>query len=188
MPRIISGSLRGINLQTPAGTDTRPTSDRAKEALFSIIGPDLDGAKVLDLFAGSGQIAIEALSRGAIRAVLCETDRDALKALFSNIEKTQTSGMVRVFTYDAVRLVRKLVKEKHSFDFIYLDPPWQALVSLLDKIKNYLPDLLAPAGVIVLESEQKQAVPGSFGESLPLARSCTYGASVLSFYYHEKVE
>ncbi len=186
MPRIISGSLRGINLQTPAGRDTRPTSDRTKEALFSIIGPDIETAKVLDLFAGSGQRALEALSRGAASAVLCETDRPALKALFANIEKTRTSDRVRVYTYDAGRLLKKLTGENYTFDFIYLDPPWQALTPLLDKIKNDLPALLAPAGVIVLESEQKQAVPGDLGGVLTLSRSCAYGASVLSFYYHEK--
>ncbi|NLV99094.1 MAG: 16S rRNA (guanine(966)-N(2))-methyltransferase RsmD [Clostridiaceae bacterium] len=186
MPRIVSGSLRGINLQTPAGKDTRPTSDRAKEALFSILGADIYGARVLDLFAGSGQIALEALSRGAAGAVLCETDRDALKALFSNIEKTRTSDQVRVYTYDAVKLLKKLVKNNFNFDFIYLDPPWQALPSLLEKIKNDLPALLTPAGVIVVESEQKQAIPANLGGDLLLSRSCTYGASMLSFYYHEK--
>ncbi|MDD2426492.1 MAG: 16S rRNA (guanine(966)-N(2))-methyltransferase RsmD [Eubacteriales bacterium] len=186
MPRIISGSLRGYNLQTPAGSDTRPTSDRAKEALFSIIGPDIEGARVLDLFAGSGQIALEALSRGAAHAVLCEIDREALKTLFFNIEKTRTSERIKVFTYDAKRVVKKLSKEEFKFDFIYLDPPWRELNVLFDQIKTYLPALLAPSGVLVLESERKQKIPASAGDGLSLSRSCTYGASVLSFYYHER--
>lgn len=186
MPRIISGSLRGISLQTPSGVDTRPTSDRAKEALFSIVGPDIEGARVLDLFAGSGQIALEALSRGAGHAILCEMDRAALKALFSNLEKTRTSDQVRVFTYDARRLVKKLVKEGYSFDFIYLDPPWRELSSVLEVINNYLPALLSRSGVIVLESDRRQDIPKSLGMGISLSRSCTYGGSVLSFYYHGK--
>lgn len=185
MPRIISGSLRGVRLQAPAGTDTRPTSDRAKEALFSIIGPAIEGAHVLDLFAGSGQIALEALSRGAEYAVLCETDREALKALFANVEKTGTSEQLRVFTYDARRLVKSLAEANQSFYFIYLDPPWQNLPDLLKAIESNLSTLLSEDGVIVLESERKQDIPSRIGPDLTLSRSCTYGASVLSFYYHE---
>ncbi len=186
MPRVISGSLKGFNLQTPPGTDTRPTSDRAKEALFSILGSDIEGASILDLFAGSGQIAIEALSRGAAQAVLCETDRDALKALFFNLKKTRTIDQSRVFTYDAQKLARKLVREERRFDFIYLDPPWRKLAAMLEAISDYLPELLAQNGVIVLESQRKQEIPDKLGADITLARSCTYGATVLSFYYHEK--
>ena len=182
MPRIIAGTHKGMNLFTPPGKMSRPTSDRAKEALFSIIGDDIEGMYVLDVFAGSGQIAFEALSRGAEHATLIERDRDAIAAINKNIAKTRWSDRVTLMTGDCRRHLAFLKRREKRFDFIYIDPPWASPDALLAQIRDDMPVLLTETGLLVIESERKKPVLELEDIGMRLDKSCQYGISVLSFY------
>lgn len=120
--RIIAGRARGTKLSTPAGEITRPTSERAKEAIFSMLQFELAGRHVLDLFAGSGQLALEALSRGAADAVLCDISAQAMTVITDNVEKTHMDDRCRLLNVSYLDACRHLSGE--SFDLIFLDPPY----------------------------------------------------------------
>jgi len=182
MPRIIAGTHKGMNLYTPAGTKSRPTSDRAKEALFSIIGDAIEGARVLDIFAGSGQITFEALSRGALHATLIERDSDALASIRKNIAKTGWRDRVSLLPGDFRRVLSMLKSRGEKFDFIYIDPPWIKSDEYIRYLMNPIPDILTLEGLLVIESESGTAVPDWQDARLKRVRSCQYGISVLSFY------
>lgn len=182
MPRIITGTAKGTRLAVPAGSACRPTSGRAKEALFSLLGARVPEARVLDLFAGSGQIALEALSRGASEAVLIEKDRLALKAIRTNIERTGLGGGARLLAGDYRSRLSFLKKAGEHFDIIYVDPPWRLVADLWESLEDLLLPLLAPEGVIILESDKSQGLEGLPGKALTRVRSCQYGTGVLSFY------
>ncbi|NMA18126.1 MAG: 16S rRNA (guanine(966)-N(2))-methyltransferase RsmD [Clostridiaceae bacterium] len=185
MPRIITGSARGIHLYVPKGEIIRPTSDRAKEALFSKIGHRIIDAVVLDLFAGTGQIALEALSRGAKKAVLVERHREALAAIRHNIEKTRFSEQAVVIPGDVYRVTSRLLNDQERFDLIYCDPPWSFESEHMSSLFPTLAKLSKPGGLIVLESSRKKE-PISFDSAgVPCFERCTYGLTVLSFYHSD---
>ena len=145
--RIITGSARGVNLLTLPGEATRPTAERTKEAVFSMIQFDIEGRKILDLFAGSGQLALEALSRGAASAVLCDKSKDAINIIKKNAEKTRLSDKCKIYSSDAQTLICRLGDER--FDIVFLDPPYA-----LKTIPNVLSSLVAnnrlkPTSIIV---------------------------------------
>ena len=123
--RIIAGSRKGHRISAPKGTSTRPTSDRAREAAFNLIGP-VDGAAVLDLFAGSGAMGLEALSRGAARATFVESDRDACRTINANLDKLRLTG-ARVLCQDVLRF---LAAERGRYDLILVDPPYERVETL----------------------------------------------------------
>lgn len=123
MMRIITGRARGTRLATLAGENTRPTAERVKEAVFSMIQAELPGAQVLDLFAGSGQLGLEALSRGADGAVFCDSAKNALAVVRANAEKTHMSDLCELYSADARTLLRRLKGQKR-FDVVFLDPPY----------------------------------------------------------------
>lgn len=166
--RIISGKKRGYRLLSPDGIDTRPTTDRVKESLFNIIQMRFPCNLVLDLFAGSGALGIEALSRGAEFAIFAEKDRNALLAINKNLEGSGLIDNAMVFNHDCFELLKKLKEnqvtiklsdktvpfsETDGFDVIFLDPPYNTglLTKALDKIFEY--NLLAVDGIIVTETE-----------------------------------
>jgi 16S rRNA (guanine966-N2)-methyltransferase len=155
--------------------DTRPTGDRVREAAFNLIGP-LDGASVLDLFAGSGAMGLEALSRGAERAVFVESDRAACHAIERNLEKLRLTG-ARVVCDDVLRF---LATERGRYDLVLVDPPYDLLESLQMRLSRYLPDVLAGGGLLVFESAAR-AEP-----DLPLAKrtSRRYGLARLTLFEH----
>jgi 16S rRNA (guanine966-N2)-methyltransferase len=124
--RVIAGAARGLHLATPRGNTTRPITDRAKESLFGHLTPDLEGARVLDLFAGSGALAIEALSRGAERAVLVERDPSALDVIAANVASTRLTGRTRVHRGDVVSFIGSLPAPEGPFDIVFCDPPFAA--------------------------------------------------------------
>src|SRR5947209_12970345 len=126
--RIIAGSNKGARIFAPAGHDTRPTSDRAREAAFNLIGP-VDGATVLDLFAGSGAMGMEALSRGAERAVFVENDRDAVRAIERNLDKLRLRGAT-VLRSDAVRALASEAAAGRRYDLVLVDPPYAMFADL----------------------------------------------------------
>lgn len=156
--RIISGYLRGSKLFTLEGLNTRPTLDRVKEALFSKIHYDLEDATVLDLFSGSGALALESVSRGAKKAYLCDSSREAIKIIKQNIDKTRTYEKTIVLNCDYKKALEKFTKEKIKFDFVFLDPPYlsdyaeDAAKIILDN------DLLSENGLIILETDNKEKV------------------------------
>lgn len=156
--RIISGTMRGTKLFTLEGENTRPTLDRVKEALFSKINYDLQDAVVLDLFAGSGALALESLSRGARQVVLCDSSRDAVKIIKQNIEKTRTNDKTLLLTCDYKKALEELKNKKIKFDIVFLDPPYltdYGEVAAKIIIEN---DLLNEDGLIVLETDNEKKV------------------------------
>jgi len=136
--RVIAGSARRLNLVTVPGNDTRPTTDRVKETLFNILQPDLAGCRFLDLFAGSGAIGIEALSRGAAEAVFVENNRKAQACIKTNLQTTRLYSQARVLECDALTALTRLERDEKPFDVIFMDPPYdkgleeQVLMSLKD--------------------------------------------------------
>lgn len=124
--RVIAGSARRLLLQAPEGRDTRPTTDRIKETLFNILAPDLYGCHFLDLFAGSGQMGIEALSRGAAEAYFAEYDKKVCTIIENNLVHTHLKGQGHVLNTDAVSAVRRLESRGKKFDFIFMDPPYKS--------------------------------------------------------------
>ena len=146
--RVITGKARGVLLKTPEGMLTRPTSDRVKEALFSIVNFDLPGANVLDLFAGTGQLGIEALSRGAKRAVFVDAREDACKIVRENLRRTKLENEAKVVRSDYLDYLRRC---KEKYDIILLDPPY-AEVFLENALKCITEiDILQSGGIIVTE-------------------------------------
>jgi 16S rRNA (guanine(966)-N(2))-methyltransferase RsmD len=150
--RVVAGAFGGRRLSAPAGSATRPTSDRVREAVFSILGP-LDGERVLDLFAGSGALGIEALSRGAEEAVFVERDRRALAALRGNLEALGIDADVR--PGEALRALRDAAARGEAYDLVFLDPPYRQAGGLGADISQGLAGLLAPGARVVAETDRR---------------------------------
>ena len=151
--RVISGTARGKKLNTLSGLNTRPTLDRVKEAVFSINQFDLEDKNVLDLFSGSGALAIEALSRGAKNAVMCDNSYEAIKIIKQNVKETRLIDKVEIINKDYAEALKKLNKENKKFDIIFLDPPYKTdyIEKSLELISKY--DLLNDNGLIICESD-----------------------------------
>ena len=176
--RIIAGSRKGARIFAPKG-ETRPTGDRVREAAFNLIGP-VDEMAVLDLFAGSGAMGLEALSRGAASAVLVESGREAQRTIERNLEKLELKG-ARILKHDAGRALAAEAAARRRYDLVLVDPPYRMLDSLLPTLATYLPSLLAEGGIVVVES--------SAGEHpklpIPERTSRTYGSVRLTVFEQE---
>lgn len=147
--RIIAGSAKGRTFEALEGRSTRPTLDRVREAMFGMIQFDVENADVLDLFAGSGALGLEALSRGARHAVFCDSDRSAAKLVEKNLQKLGFADMAEVFCRDALGLLRSLADQKRRFSLVLLDPPYEA--GLYEPVLKQLLELgLLRAGCIVI--------------------------------------
>lgn len=176
--RVITGKARGVQLKTPEGMQTRPTSDRVKEALFSIINFDLPGAKVLDLFGGTGQLGIEALSRGANSAVFVDAREDACKLIRENLRRTKLEGQGKVVRSDYLDYLRR---SHEKFDIILLDPPY-AEVFLENALKCITEiDILQTGGIIVAERPLGKDLPCTF-EGFTRSKDYKYGQTLLTLY------
>jgi 16S rRNA (guanine(966)-N(2))-methyltransferase RsmD len=179
--RIISGKFRGRRLKSPRGTDLRPTSDRLKETLFNILGPGISGSVFLDVFAGTGAIGLEALSRGARLAVFIESNREAVKLIRQNIELCGIASDYRVLVGDVFTLLRSLARESFAADITILDPPydWGPYRDLLDALFR---TRIARAGSrVVIEHHRKAALPET-GEGFRCMRVVQQSDKCLSFY------
>lgn len=156
--RVISGTARGKKLVSLEGLETRPTLDRVKEALFNVLQFDIQNANILDLFSGSGALAIEALSRGANNAVLCDSSNKAVKVINKNLEDTRVKDRAQVINKDYLETLNKLKKESKKFDLIFLDPPYKSdyIVKSIENILKY--DLLAEDGSIIAETDDKNKI------------------------------
>lgn len=176
--RVITGSARGAKLKTLEGLATRPTSDRVKEAVFNIIQFEVEGRRVLDLFAGSGQLAIEALSRGASYAVLVDQSADAVKVIKDNLKKTKFDQQASVFQADYLRY---LSATREKFDIIFLDPPYaeKFLENALRKISEI--DILSEGGIIVCERPREKVLPATVGD-LICSKDYNYGKTAVNLY------
>ena len=182
--RVISGSAGGLRLVTPSGTETRPTSDRVKEALFSILESAgiLPGARVLDIFAGSGALGIEALSRGAAYAVMVDKSRQATVAIKSNLLHTGLTDRATVFCQDIFKSVEGLLKQGDSFDLVMLDPPYAA--GIHQKAIEMAASLLKPEGMLVAESSSRLVLPEKINLLRRLSRR-VYGDTALELFLLE---
>ena len=156
--RVISGSARGKKLNSLPGLDTRPTLDRVKEALFNIIQFDLKDKVILDLFSGSGAIAIEALSRGAKEAVLCDNSYKAVEVINKNLNDTKLEDKAKVIDKDYKDALKYMSKMNNKFDIIFLDPPYKSkfIEESLENITKY--DLLNDDGIIIVETDDKNKI------------------------------
>ncbi len=163
--RVVAGAFKGRRLQAPRGSRTRPTADRVREALFSILG-DVSGLRVLDLYAGSGALGIEALSRGAAAATFVERDPRAVAALRRNLESVGSEAEVR--RQDALRF---LEAAEPAFDLVFLDPPYDSAVRLAEPLSKRLPAVLTDEARIVTESDKRAPLE----LSLPLELERVYG-------------
>jgi 16S rRNA (guanine966-N2)-methyltransferase len=174
--RIVAGSRKGHTIQAPKGLTTRPTSDRVREAAFNLIGP-VDGASVLDLYAGSGAMGLEALSRGAASAVFVEAEAGAARAIERNLDKLRLTGATLV-RQDALTALATEAAAGRTFDLVFADPPYEAWPELERRLAPYLAGILAPDGLLVVETAAKLEP----GLQLPLRTSRRYGAARLTLF------
>jgi 16S rRNA (guanine966-N2)-methyltransferase len=151
--RVVAGLYRGRRLQAPAGRSTRPTSDRVREALFSILGPSVEGARVLDIFAGSGALGIEALSRGAAEAVFVDSDARAVAAVRANLEAVGAEA--RVHRRDAFGWLASPASGGGTFDLVFADPPYSSASRTAGRLSDLLPALLTDSSITVTESDKR---------------------------------
>ena len=182
--RVISGRARGRSLKAVPGMGTRPTTDKVKEAIFSMIGPYFDGGSALDLFAGTGGLGIEALSRGMDKAVFIDKDVKSLETIRQNLKATGFEAMAEVYKNDAERALKALAKREASFDLVFLDPPYRlkhgdALMTQMDELQ-----LLKPEATIVLEHEASYVYPERFGPFVQI-RKAEYGETSVSIYTYD---
>ena len=176
--RVITGKARGVQLKTPEGMDTRPTTDRVKEALVSIINFDIPGAKVLDLFGGTGQLGIEALSRGASSAVFVDAREESCRLIRENLRRTKLEKEAKVVRSDYLAYLNRTAEQ---FDIILLDPPY-AEVFLENALKRIAEiDILHSGGIIVAERPLGKELPWEF-DGFQRSRDYKYGKILLTIY------
>jgi 16S rRNA (guanine966-N2)-methyltransferase len=178
--RIIAGTRKGHTIFAPKGRATRPTSDRVRENVFNIVGPWVEGARVLDLYAGSGAMGLEALSRGAEAAVLVETDRDALRAIERNLDKLRLTGAT-VLRLEATTALAQETTAGRKYDLVLADPPYT--MTDFDTLARYLARVVADDGLLVLETAAKTEpeLPG-----LAVRTSRRYGSTRVTVFEHER--
>ena len=176
--RVITGKARGVQLKTPDGMTTRPTADRVKEALFSIIQFEVPMARVLDLFGGTGQLGIEALSRGAKSAVFVDAGEPACRLIKENLRRTKMESDAKVIRADYLDYLKRC---RETFDIIFLDPPY-AEVFLENALKCITEiDILQSGGIIVTERPLEKELPWEF-EGFTRSKDYKYGKTVLTIY------
>lgn len=177
--RVIAGSARRLLLKAPDGMDTRPTADRVKESLFNMLNPDLYGCAFLDLFSGSGAIGIEALSRGAQRAVLVDASMECAGIIKQNLEVTRLGENAEIINEDVYAAIERLGRRGDKFDIIFMDPPYAAgyYVPVMEAIKKA--DILAVEGYIVAESAKGVDFTAAEGFKIFKERKC--GPAVMNF-------
>jgi 16S rRNA (guanine(966)-N(2))-methyltransferase RsmD len=173
--RVITGTHRGRRLKTPEGYDIRPTTDKVKESIFSIIQFAVPGAVVLDLFAGTGQLGIEAMSRGASKCLFVERSRDSAEITQANIDTCGFTDRTTLKTTDAVSFLKTC---PYRFDIAILDPPYDS--SLLAQTLPLLPPLLSENGIVIAEHNAAFIPEECYGEDLRLVKQYRYGMIILS--------
>jgi 16S rRNA (guanine966-N2)-methyltransferase len=173
--RIIAGTHRGHTIHAPRGRDTRPTSDRVRENVFNILG-SVEDAVVLDLYAGSGAMGLEALSRGAARAVFVERDGEAARTIERNLDKLRLSA--RVLRQDALSALAAEAGAGRKYDLVLVDPPYEMYSDVEPQLARYVPSVLTEDGVVVVETDARVE------PALPLEERTTrkYGSARITVY------
>ena len=177
--RVITGTAKGRQLETLTGLDTRPTVARVKEGIFSAINFEIEGRRVLDLFAGSGQMGIEALSRGADSCLFVDSNREAAATVQRNLRTTGLGDRSRVLCAEALSV---LSRQRDPFDLVFLDPPYAA--DLLLPCLEGLAPLISAGGTVICESDRDTPLPEQVGP-LQLQRTYRYGRVVVRLYRRE---
>ena len=182
--RIIAGKFRGRKLKSPPSLQTRPTSDRLRETLFNILAPRIEGARLLDLCAGTGAVGIEALSRGAAHLTFVDRSRKMCALIEQNLDSLQIEyDKIEIIAADAFEYLQGyLRKEKRQFDTVFFDPPYEAYYEVaLNFIGNHCSQILTAAAVVIIEHHKKRVLADQFN-ALNRYRELKQGDSVLSFY------
>jgi len=174
--RVVAGLYGGRKLVAPAGSETRPTSDRVREALFSVLGPSIQGARVLDLFAGSGALGIEALSRGAAQAVFVDRSHKAAHVIRANLKALGIAAEVRPI--EAGAALRAASGRGEAYDLVFLDPPYRRAAELGRELSEALTAVLAPGARVVTESGRRTPLE----LDLPRADERRYGDTVIRIH------
>jgi 16S rRNA (guanine966-N2)-methyltransferase len=175
--RVIAGEFKGRQLKSVPSHQTRPTTDKVKEAVFHMIGPYFEGGHALDLFAGSGGLGIEAMSRGVESCVFVDQQHKAIKTIYENIELLNIQERTEVFRTDAMRAIKAAGKRGLSFQYIFLDPPYKKF-SYEDLMEALLEnELIAEEGFIICEHDASEKIPQSVGK-LKLIKSDIYGTNI----------
>lgn len=184
--RVVAGEYGGRRLKAVPGMKTRPTTDKVKEAMFNIIGPYLEGGQVLDLFAGSGGLSIEAVSRGADHATLVDRQYQAIKTIHENLSVTKEEDKFTVLKGDAYKMLNKLSKQEQGFDYVFLDPPYkkQQILELMEQLKKL--GLLNTDALIICETDQVADLPEELAD-FELIKKADYGITELTFYRYKEV-
>lgn len=182
--RVVSGDYRGRRLKSLDGDNTRPTSDKVKESIFNMIGPYFDGGQVLDLFAGSGGLAIEAISRGMDQAVCVDRSYPAMKVIQENIKITKEPQKFITLKMDANQAIQKLAAEEQAFDLLLLDPPYakQQIVAQLEQMLTL--NLLKSDCLVVCETDKDVVLPEEL-QSLVQIKHQVYGMTAVTIYRNE---
>jgi 16S rRNA (guanine966-N2)-methyltransferase len=173
--RIVGGQLGGRSLRAPRGTTTRPTSDRVREAVFSILG-DISGARVLDLFAGSGAMGFEALSRGALEATLVDISAGAIAVILQNVKGLAVGAEVRQMS--AIAFLERASAQRRQYDLVFLDPPYRLAGELGARLSATLPPVLAPDARVVSESDRRSPLE----LEMPLESERRYGDTLIRIH------
>lgn len=176
--RVITGSAKGRKLEQLTGNDVRPTTERVKEAVFSIIQFNIEGRRFLDLFAGSGQMGIEALSRGAVRAVFTDESRDSIEIVKRNLKTTKLEECARVYRTDSIGYLKSC---RETFDLAFIDPPYGT--GLLQQALENIERVMSKGGIVICESPAAEELPESLGEFVKL-REYRHGKIKITTYCH----
>ena len=179
--RVVSGTLKGRAIKAVKGSNTRPTTDKIKESIFNIIGPYFDGGAVLDLYGGSGNLAIESLSRGMDKAVLVDRETAAIQTIRHNISQLGLTDQAEIYRNDAFKALKALAKREFSFDLVFLDPPYhgQRINDILEFINEH--QLLNPNGIIMAECLKEDLLFEQVG-TIEQVRREIYGITAISIY------
>jgi 16S rRNA (guanine966-N2)-methyltransferase len=186
--RVVSGNYKGRQLKAVPGVTTRPTTDKVKEAIFNMVGPYFDGGIALDLFAGSGGLGIEALSRGIERCIFVDREAKAIQTIHKNLEACHAVDASEVYRNDAERALKAIIKRELKFRLIFLDPPYkqQKLKTLINAVSEN--DLLQQGGFIVTEHGSDIQLPEEIHQLIQLKHE-TYGmSSITIFGYKSSIE
>lgn len=179
--RIISGTARGTKLYTLDSLETRPTLDRVKESIFNIINQDIQDTVFLDLFSGSGAIGLEAVSRGARKAILCDNSKSAVDIINKNIEKTHLKDKITVYNFDFEKALYKVKQENENPDYIYLDPPYKT--DYVIKALNLIIDLKINTKYtqIIVETDDREKLIKYIEENFEIIKERKYGRAIILF-------
>ena len=185
--RVVAGNRKGMPLKAIAGNTTRPTTDKVKESIFNMIGPFFNGGTAVDLFAGSGGLGIETLSRGAAHAIFIEKDARAFQVLQENIKKCRYEEISELFRTDAMRAVKALLKRDIIIDYLFVDPPYHKK-EYYDLVETLVEGgKLAEDAIIMCEHSTEVTLPEKYGV-FSLARQEVYGSTIISIYRHVEEE